>query len=151
MNIIYFVPGPMAKHKGHEELQRRRQILQKMAAPGTDVSVWDSPQGPASIESTVEEYLAVPGLLEGVSRAEREGFDALTVGCFGDPGVEAAREIASIPIIGPCEASLLASIPLGHRTGIITVLENNTHLAELSIGAGLRHSKKAYPFPPKGY
>ncbi len=114
----------MARHKGEEELDRRQGILQGFAASRTEVTVWDTPEGPASIESTVEEYLAVPHLLEGVAKAEGSGYDALIVGCFGDPGVEAAREVATIPIIGPCEASLLAAVPLGRRTGIITVLQN---------------------------
>ena len=114
----------MAQHQGQQELDRRRDILQKFAASNTEVSVWDAPDGPASIESSVEEHLAVPGLLKGVKRAEEEGFHALIVGCFGDPGVEAARELAAIPIIGPCEASLAASIPLGHQASIITVLHN---------------------------
>ncbi len=114
----------MAQHQGQQELDRRRGILQEFAASDTEVSVWDAPDGPASIESSVEEHLAIPGLLKGVKRAEEEGFDALIVGCFGDPGVEAARELATIPIIGPCEASLAASIPLGHQTSIITVLHN---------------------------
>jgi allantoin racemase len=124
MKIVYFVPGPMSQNQGQKELDRRRGILQELAASGTEVSVLDAPEGPASIESSVEEHLAIPGVLNGVVRAEKEGFDALIVGCFGDPGVEPARELARIPVIGPCEASLAASIPLGHKTSIITVLEN---------------------------
>jgi allantoin racemase len=114
----------MARQKGEDELERRRWILQGFASSDTEVYVWDTPEGPASIESTVEEHLAIPHLLEGVSKAEGSNYEALIVGCFGDPGVEAAREIATIPIIGPCEASLLASVPLGHKTSIITVLQN---------------------------
>ncbi len=117
----------MTRHKGEAELERRRGILQGFAFSGTEVHVWDTPEGPASIESTAEEHLAIPHLLEGVTKAEGSGYDALIVGCFGDPGVEAAREVATIPIIGPCEASLLASVPLGHQTGIITVLQNMVH------------------------
>lgn len=124
MKILYFVPGPMSQNQDQKELDRRRGILQEFAASGTDVTVWAAPEGPASIESSVEEHLAIPGVLNGVVRAEKEGFDAFIVGCFGDPGVEPARELANIPIIGPCESSLAASISLGHKASIITVLEN---------------------------
>jgi allantoin racemase len=123
MKILYFVPGPMSQNQGQKELDRRCGILQEFAASGTEVAIRDAQTGPASIESTVEEYLAIPGLLEGVARAEKEGFDAVIVGCFGDPGVDGARELVNIPIIGPCEASLAASIPLGHKASIITVLQ----------------------------
>ena len=122
MKILYFVPGPMSQNQGQKELDRRCGILQEFAASGTEVAIRDAATGPASIESTVEEHLAVPGLLEGVARAEKDGFDAAIVGCFGDPGVDAARELATIPIIGPCEASLAASVPLGHQASIITPL-----------------------------
>ncbi len=114
----------MGKHHGPAELERRRSFLQERAASGTQVEIWDAEDGPASIESTVEEQLAIPHVLEGVARAEREGLDAVIVGCFGDPGVEAARELVSIPVVGPYESSLLASLPLGHYTSVITVLES---------------------------
>jgi len=41
-------------------------------------------------------------------------------GCFNDPGVDGAREIVPIPIIGPGEASLYTACLLGDRFSIIT-------------------------------
>lgn len=128
----------MKKHQGQAELDRRRAFLESHAAPGTDVEIWDAEEGPASIESMVEEHLAIPHALDAVARAEREGISAVIIGCFGDPGLDAARELVSIPVIGPYESSLLVSLTLGHRTGIITVLDSVVpSLEKLARGHGL--------------
>ncbi|HXV60012.1 MAG TPA: aspartate/glutamate racemase family protein [Vicinamibacteria bacterium] len=124
MRILYLVPGPMKKHQGQAELDRRRAFLERHASAGTDVEIWDTEEGPASIESMVEEHLAIPHALKAVARAEREGISAVILGCFGDPGLDAARELVSIPVIGPYESSLLVSLTLGHRTSVITVLDS---------------------------
>jgi allantoin racemase len=55
---------------------------------------------------------------------EREGFEAIVPGCFGDPGIDALRELVSIPVVGPGAASMLVAAGLGHRFGIVTVLES---------------------------
>jgi allantoin racemase len=49
--------------------------------------------------------------------------DAVIINCFGDPGLDAGREVASIPVVGPCEASMHLAAMLGHRFSVITVLE----------------------------
>src|SRR5512135_2800123 len=98
MRVVYIMPGTVSKGgHGVAELERRRGILQGWASPGTEVSIVDLESGPVSIESMAEEYLAVPGLLRRVQEAEREGFSAAIVGCYGDPGVDACREIVKIP------------------------------------------------------
>lgn len=125
MKILYLVPGPMSKGPmGSSELDRRKGILQGIAFEGTQVEIQDVPDGPASIESAYDELMAVPATLRGIVEAERDGFDAVIIGCFGDPGLEAARELVDIPVIGPGEASLLAAAGLGHRFSVVTILDN---------------------------
>ena len=71
-----------------------------------------------------EEYLSVPGTMDLAVRLEREGFDALIPGCFGDPGLDGMREIVSIPVVGPGQAGMTVAAMLGHRFSIVTVVEN---------------------------
>jgi allantoin racemase len=40
-----------------------------------------------------------------------------------DPGVEAAREMVSIPVIGPAETSMHVAAMLGHRFSVVTPLD----------------------------
>jgi allantoin racemase len=140
MKVQYLVPGPMSKGPmGAEEVKRREGLLQEWAFPGTQVKVVDVPDGPASIESSYEEMLSVPATLEGVRRAEADGFDAVIVGCFGDPGLEAARELVQIPVIGPGESGMLLAASLGHRFSVITVLDSVIAAQEVqAYKAGVR-------------
>jgi allantoin racemase len=119
--ILYVVPG-VGLDK--QELLRRRSILNSFATPPNTVEVEAVEQGPESIECFYDEYISVPNTIKLVAKAEREGYSAVIIGCFGDPGIEAAREIASIPIVGPGETSLLFASILGHRFSILTVLRN---------------------------
>ena len=61
MKLIYLVSGPMGRTpEGRAELGRRREYLQRHAAPDTEVDITDIPAGPGSIESMYEEYLSIP-------------------------------------------------------------------------------------------
>ena len=102
---------------------RREAFLNTAAFPGTEAVVRETEKGPASVESSAEEYLSVPGILDAAPRLEAEGFDAMIIGCFGDPGLAPARELVDFPVIGPGQAGALAAAQMGQRFAIITVVE----------------------------
>jgi hypothetical protein len=61
MRIAYVVPGPMSKGPmGLAEMRRREALLNSWAFPGTEVTVVDVPDGPASIESRMKRPSAFP-------------------------------------------------------------------------------------------
>lgn len=125
MRIMYLVPGPMGNSSaGQAELARRGTLLKQYAGPGTEVGIVDVPQGPASIESMYEEYLSIPATAQRAVELEGEGWEAIILGCYGDPGLDALRELVSIPVIGPGEATALVAASLGHRFSIITITES---------------------------
>lgn len=107
-----------------ETLDDREVMLKRLARPDTQISVDCISAGPESIESCFDEVLAAPEVVHRVARAEREGFDAAIVYCFSDPGVDAAREMVSIPVIGPGEASVLTALALGTTFSVVTVLDD---------------------------
>lgn len=122
MRIVYVVPGPMSRTSmGEAEVRRRGQKLREFAFPGTEVDIIDVPSGPASIESAYEEYISVPATVEKMIEVEEQGYQAAILGCFGDPGLDAIRELVDIPVIGPGEASCLTAASLGHRFSILTI------------------------------
>lgn len=49
--------------------------------------------------------------------------DAVVIGCFGDPGLEALREIASGPVFALAESSILAADARGEPFAILTLGE----------------------------
>jgi allantoin racemase len=55
-----------------------------------------------------------------IRQAERDGYDAVVLACFSDPGLEAAREVVSIPVLGIEECALHVAAMLGHKFSIMT-------------------------------
>jgi allantoin racemase len=144
--VLYQIPGDMsAGPLGAMEIARRRDILQGWAAPGIVVDAADSPGGPLSIESHAEEVLCVPPMIRALQQRS-EPTDAIIVGCFGDPGLAALRELFDCPVVGPFEASIHLAAQLGARVGIVTVLDSVVpmldHLAR-GMGMSLRYAGAA--------
>lgn len=122
MRIVYVIPAPMGRdEQGQAEMTRRGSLLKTYAAPGTEVDIVDVPRGPASIESMFEEYISIPATAEKILDLEKQGYDAAIVGCFGDPGLDAYRELSTMLVVGPGEASFLAAAMLGHSFSVITI------------------------------
>jgi allantoin racemase len=120
MRVLYQLTSPMEKTVlGPGEVTRRREFLQARAAPGTEVVVWSLADGPSSIESAWEAALVVPELTQKVVHARGEGFDAVIVGCFSDPGLDALRELVDIPVLGPGSSAVHLAAQLGTRFSVI--------------------------------
>jgi allantoin racemase len=88
--------------------------------------------GPESVESYYDEYLAIPGILEEVVLSKDE-VDAFVIACWGDPGVEAAREITTKPVIGIAEASMYVANMVAARWGVITTQHRTLDMIEKTI------------------
>ncbi|MFC4064305.1 aspartate/glutamate racemase family protein [Actinoplanes subglobosus] len=93
-----------------------------VAGPGVVVEAVTPAMGPASIESHYDEALAVPGLLAEVIAGERSGADGYVIACFGDPGLDAAREVAAGPVVGIAEAAMHAATLAGRGFSVVTTL-----------------------------
>lgn len=76
--------------------------------------------GTAAIESRFDDAFAVPGILDAAIRAEQDGSDAVVIDCMDDPGLDAAREVVRIPVIGTAEASMHLALCLADRFTILT-------------------------------
>lgn len=135
MKIVYLVPGLMPE----EEAQRRVDLMRQWAAPGTQVDIMVVKEGPASIESMYEEYMAVPATVRMAVEAEAAGYDAAIIGCAGDPGMDAIRELTSrMLVIGPGATSFHAACMLGHRFGVLETDDNMLQsCTEMAFKAGV--------------
>jgi len=58
-------------------------------------------------------------VVENIVTAEQEGYDAVAVGNFLDPGVDEGREAVNIPVLGLCETSLLYASTLAPKFSLI--------------------------------
>ncbi|UJW83999.1 aspartate/glutamate racemase family protein [Devosia sp. SL43] len=96
-----------------------------VAAPNTEIVPVTSSMGPASIEGYYDEAFALPGLLREIGKAEREGAQAAVIACFDDTGLDAARAMARMPVIGICEAALMTAALIAKRFTVVTTMERS--------------------------
>ena len=97
-----------------------REELGRIKRPDTELTVVCPEKGPETIESAYDEAYAIPPTLDLVEKANQEGYDAIILACFSDPGLEAAKEISNIPVIGIEEATLHMAAMLGAKFSVMT-------------------------------
>lgn len=73
--------------------------------------------GAAYIVSEASYAIAAHAVLEAWAQADPH--DAVLIGCFGDPGLEALRELSPVPVIGLAESSMREAASHG-RFAIVT-------------------------------
>ncbi len=108
------------------------------AAAQTTIQAVTSCTGPASIEGYFDEALSVPGLLDLIREGERAGCAAAVIACFDDTGLDAARAMAAIPVLGICESALSLAACIAKRIAIVTTDERaRIPIEELAIRYGM--------------
>ncbi|MDQ0561333.1 allantoin racemase [Rhizobium mesoamericanum] len=118
-------------------------------AAGTEIVAATSRMGPASIEGHYDGALAVPGLLNELK--ERTGaYDAAIIACFDDTGLEAARSLVDVPVVGLCESAVATAGFLAQRFTVVTTLERSRVLIDNLVrryGMGGRVKVRASDIP----
>lgn len=122
-----------------EMIQARIDVLREKAMPTTNFRVYKSRRGPGAIESRFDRQLAGNEVMRLSWQAQKDGCDAAMVWCAGDPAVDAAREIVTIPVIGTGEAGMLFAYHLAQNFCILTGDED---LAATSYDVAVRSGLK---------
>jgi len=123
-----------------------RKRVGNYVRPDTQVDFINVDYGPASIESRYDDTMAAPFVVKKAEWAEKNGYDAVVVSCMMDPGVKAAKEALSIPVVGAGEAARQIAPLLGDNVvrvspqlSVLELLEN----PEKAYKRLLENSKKA--------
>jgi allantoin racemase len=98
-----------------------RELAEQAAAPGTQISCVSPAAGPPSVEGHADEVLAAYNVLELVASTAGD-FDAYVIACFGDPALDACREIADVPVVGIAEAAFHVAGLVAHKWSIVGLL-----------------------------
>jgi allantoin racemase len=109
------------------------RVARAAAAADTEIIAVNPPDGPASIEGYYDEAFSVPGLLAEIAKGEALGVSAHIIACFDDTGLEAARSLASMPVIGIGEAAFHLASMLGHRFSVVTTLSRSIAAIETNL------------------
>ncbi len=119
--VLYILP---AVGLAEEEKKRREKLANSfLISDKNKVIVEDIDEGPASIESSVEEYISIGGTLKKLAEVQNK-YDVAIIGCAADAGLTPAKEFANIPIIGPLESSISVASMVGEKFSIVTVLDS---------------------------
>ncbi len=79
--------------------------------------------GPTSFTSPHDWMLLDIALFEAGLSAEEDGFDAVVIDTVSDSGADALRSMLDIPVLAPGRASLIFSLTLGRRFGVMAQWE----------------------------
>jgi allantoin racemase len=97
-----------------------RESLAPYLRPETEVEITHLENCPRNIDYYLPKHLMEVEIFRQVVQAERDGVDAFVIGCCYDPGVDVARELTDMPVVGPLEAAVLLSRYFGHRFSVVT-------------------------------
>jgi allantoin racemase len=113
-NILYLAPLKVSRPSSMAE--DSHDVLR----PENTLSTLGFTRGPRHLEYHYYETIVLQDLLHTVIEAERDGYDAVVIGCFYDLGLQEAREVSERMVVtAPCESSVLLAGSLGHNFSII--------------------------------
>lgn len=97
--------------------------IARKTVPGETVVGWTSTKGPPAIQGEQDGEAAIPPLLDLVKKANAAKAKAIIIGCFDDTGLNAARNLATCPVIGIGQAAYHLASLFGERFSVVTTLE----------------------------
>lgn len=123
MRLLYLIVDDL--DPASDETARITAAGQALMMPGDVFTARPIGTGPTEYyESAVGLSLCVPGILQAVL-AHQDDHDAILLGCFGDPGLRAARTVARIPVLGGAEAATAFVRLVAARHGIVTIMDSD--------------------------
>ena len=118
--------------------EKAGEAARLVAASGTEIIAVNPEYGPVSIEGYYDEVFSIPGLLEEIRKGEASGCQGTVIACFDDTGLDAARCLASGPVVGICEAAMHTASLLANSFSVVTTLRRSIPaLEELAVKYGM--------------
>ena len=88
--------------------------------PGTEWS-FNTTTPPATTTHALTEFRVGRNFIRNAIEAERQGYDAVAVTHFQDPGLSEAKSAVGIPVLGLGETTLHFSLTLARKIGLVTI------------------------------
>ena len=93
--------------------------LRRPGGPGIECITMEG--GPPGVETQMDAESVVLPLCDYV-RGRNHDAGAFVIGCYSDPGIHAAREVARAPVFGIAESAMATALTRGDRFGVISIL-----------------------------
>ena len=110
-------------------------MIETASKVGVKLIGWTSLEGPAAIQGPEDGAACIPPLLTLVRKASDAGAKTIIIGCFDDTGLDAARNIASCPVIGIGQAAYHMAVLSARRFSVVTTLAVSVPILEDNIHA----------------
>lgn len=98
-----------------------KEFFRAKVSQGFQVECEGLADAPASVESPFDEAAAAGAVARRVSQVADLGFSGIVINCFLDPGLDAARDLTRIPVVGAGESAIRTALTVGQRFSIIDV------------------------------
>ena len=123
------------------EIEARRRHIEAFASRGTQIEMIFPEEGTFWVERPTEfDFLQVmPYIVKRIVKAEKDGFDAALVNCIIDPGVDTARCVVDMPVLGPGRTAIHIASMLADRIGFFCPSGLVPHLHRFASSYGLSH------------
>ncbi len=76
---------------------------------------------PATTTHALTEFRMARAFIRNAVEAEKQGYAAMAITHFQDAGLHEAKSVASIPVLGLGETTLLHACMLGRKLGLVTI------------------------------
>lgn len=110
-----------------------KQLARKVVRPDTEVNLAHVDKFCGSVMYPYLEMLNVGTMVDRALKAEKQGYDAVMMGCFLDPGLQQVRGLVDIPVTFPFESSMLLAQMLGRKMAIVTTIEESIPILEQKV------------------
>jgi allantoin racemase len=102
-----------------EDLERKQYSLQTVLRPDTQLDMFAADSGVPYVESSLDFYLTEVAVARKVVEVANLGYDAVVGTAFLDNGLDAARELVDIPVVGPAKTTLYMAATLANKFAVI--------------------------------
>ncbi|MHB8831947.1 MAG: aspartate/glutamate racemase family protein [Desulfobacteria bacterium] len=97
-----------------------RKHAKNILGPDYELEIKGVDRGSLDLHYNYVQYLNDYNILNNILRAEAEGFEAVAIGCFFDPVLKEAREVANIPVVSLAETGMLYACMYGQKFSVVT-------------------------------
>jgi Asp/Glu/hydantoin racemase len=76
---------------------------------------------PATTTHAITEFRVARNLIRNALEAQKQGYDAMVITHFQDAGLAEVKSVVDLPVIGLGETTLMHSLTLGRKLGLVTI------------------------------
>ncbi len=127
------IPGVPGTDVAGEAYEKCLQKIARAARQDTRITISYPERSSYVLHSYYGAFLNNTAVIEKAIQAEKEGYDAVLICCYTDPGLQELREVLEIPVVGLAEPSMALATMLGRSFAIISPVKEFIPIYEQNL------------------